>query len=725
MDTSIYRPATYIEGGAHNLELAFLLALVLAIIAIGALLYEWRSATVAIGAILTSLAAAWLVLDVTHTTVNSMVLAGLVIALLVIVDDAIGAATAAASTLRQQRMNGVEPHAATVIRDTLVALQTTMVFATLVAVVVVIPLFFVQGEAAPFLPPIVLSFGLGVVVSMIVALVVTPALAMLLLLGTPVEHRDSPVTAWMTRGYTRAVTAVTDRPRSAYIGAGALGVAGLLALPFLVGSALPSFRDGNLLIDLQAVPGTSLPEMDRITDRVAVELGALPGVADVGAQIGRAISSDQVVGVDAAQIWVSLDPDEDHDATLASVQQVVGGYPGLDHSIRTYSDERIARVLTDTGAPILVRVYGQNAEELQEQADLVRDTVAGIEGIVDPRVEIQAQQPTIDVRVDLERAERAGIVPGDVRRAAATLMSGIGVGSLFEQQKVFDVVVWGTPATRASLGSVRDLLIDTSQGGHIRLGRVAGVSVASTAAVIRHQDLSRTLDVTANVQGRSVDDVAADVGTAIGAMAFPLEYHAELVAEDAEHRDATQRAIAIAVAAAISLFLLLQAALGSWRLSLAAFLTLPLAVAGCLLAVLVTGRVFSIGSLIGCVGAAVLSVRVGLASLRHHAELQRRTGDPADAALVQRAARERFAPIVTTAVTLSVALLPFAMSGGVAGQEVLRPLAAAAIGGVVASALIGAFVLPALYLRFAPAVLPDALGTQVVVVPELEHAPEV
>ncbi len=724
VDASIYRPATYIEQSAHNLAFASLLTLVLIAAAIGAILFEWRSALVAIGAMISSLALAWLVLAITHTTVNTMVIAGLVMALVVIVDDAVGDTQAAAATLRERRMNGVEPHVATVLRDTIVAMRTTMVFATVITVAVVVPLFFIQGVGAPFIPPIVWSFGLAVGTSMIVALTVTPALGLLLLPGAPLERTEPPIAGWLTRGYDRALAATTNRPRGVYAGALALGVAGFLTVPFLTGSALPSFRDGNVLIDLQAVPGTSLPEMDRITDRIGVELAGVPGVADVGAHIGRAISSDQVVGVDAAQLWVSVDPAADHDATLDAVRGVVESYPGISHEIRTYSDERIARVLSASDSPIVVRVYGHNGEVLREQAGQVRDAIAAVGGVADPRVELQPQEPTIDVRVDLADAERFGIVPGDVRRAAATLMSGIGVGSLFEQQKVFDVVVWGTPATRSSLGSVRDLLIDTSDGGHVRLGDVAEVEVAPTAAVIKHQDLSRSLDVTASVEGRSVEDVSADVQAAIGGLAFPLEYHAELVGDSAERTDATQRAIAIAIAAAIGVFLLLQAAIASWRLATVAFVVLPLAVAGCLLATLATVHVFSLGSLAGCVATYVLSVRMGLTLLRHCQQLQRGSGDPLDSALVRRASRERLVPIVTTTVAIAVGMLPFAIAGGIAGNEIVRPMADAIIGGDIATALLAVFVVPVLYLRFGPAVVPEPEATDLVVVPELDHVPD-
>lgn len=726
VDTSVYRPATYIEQSSRNLDGAFLLALVLVLLALGALLFEWRSALVAIGAILTSVAAAWLVLYVRGTTVNTMILAGLVMALVVIVDDAVTDVQRAAHSLRQARMNGVEPNVQTILRDALVETRTSIFFATAMTFVILIPLFFLQGEVAPFVPPILLSFALAAVVSVLVALTVTPALGVLLLPRVPVAHRDAPVTAWLARGYDRALGAVIAHRRRAYAGAGVVALVGALTVPLLTGSALPSFRDGNILIDVQAMPGTSLPEMDRITDRMDAELAALPGIADVGAHIGRAITSDQVVGVDAAELWVGLDPSADYDTVVADVTSVANGYPGITAAVRTYSDERIARVLSETDSPIVVRLYGQNLETLNQEAETMIGSLTGIAGIQDPRVELQPQEPTVDVRVDLDTAERYGVVPGDVRRAAATLLSGIGVGSLFEQQKVFDVVVWGTPDTRNSLGSVRDLLIDTSDGGHVRLGQVADVAIASTPTVIRHQDLSRSLDITAGVQGRDVDAVATDVRAALAGMTFPLEYHAELVGDYAARSAATQRAIWIAIAAAIGVLLLLQAALSGWRLAAAAFLVLPLAVTGCLLATLLGDGVFSIGTLIGAVAVLALSLRTGVTTIRHCERLQWAQGSDFDESIARRGALDRMAPVVTMAVVVVAAMLPFALSGGAAGQEIVQPMAVAVIGGAIVSALLNLFVVPALYVGLGSTAAPDAATTTdaVITLPEVESASE-
>ena len=723
VDASIYRPASYIEQGTRNLGVALAIALLLAIVALGALLADWRSGLITVAAVLTSLAVAWLVLDARNVTVNTMVIAGLVLALTIVIDDAVSGVQRFRERLRQQRMDAVSPSVARTILQASIEGRDALTFATLIIAVSFVPLFFVRTEAAPFIPPIVWSFALAVVASMLVALTLTPALGMMLLPRVPLERRESSVAQWLQRGSDRVVAAAVRAPGRVLVGTAAVAVLAVATLPSITVSALPAFSDGDVLIDLKAVPGTSLPEMDRISGRMGNDLAALPGVVTVGSHIGRAISSDQVVGVDSAQLWVSLDPDADHDATVASINAVVGAYPGIEHSVRTYTDERIASTLADDARAIDVRLYGQDLDVLRAKADELIAGLGSVEGIVHPTVEPQPVEPTIDVKVDLERAERYGIVPGDVRRAAATLLSGLGVGSLFEEQKVFDVVVLGTPKTRSSLTSVRDLLIDTPGGGHVQLRRVADVSVRSTPTVIDHQDLSRSIDVTADVAGRDVDAVSADVRTAIAGITFPLEYHAELVGDQADREATDRRAITVAIAATIAILLLLQAATGSWRLAAAMFVCLPLGLSGCLLALFATSQVLTLGSLVGIFGVFALGARFALTHVKGYqrAEREREDGEEFGPALVLRGGHDRSIQMITTAIMTGLALAPFALTGSVAGQEVVHPLAIVMLGGLLTTTLLNLFVVPVVYLRFRPRAGREPDLAEVVTVPEAEQ----
>ena len=724
VNAGLYRPATYIENGIGNLERAGVIGFLLLILGLGALLFSWRSALIGLASILASLAAAWLMLDLRGDPINTMMVAGLALALAIVIEDALADGENIAQRLRQKRMNAGEPsrRMRTVLEASL-EVRGPIAYATLIALVAVVPLFFLQGTIAPFVPSIVLSYALAIVASMLVALIVTPALCLLLLANAPLEHRESPVAEWLKRAYDRPLSGAISAPRLAYAGAAIVLLAGLLAIPLVDQSALPSFRDGDVLIDLKAAPGTSLPEMDRITGRVGAELSSLPGVVEIGVHVGRAITSDQVVGVDSAQLWVSVDPAADYDTTVASLRRVTAGYPGIDETVRTYSDERIGNVDTGSDRPIVVRLYGQDLDTLQSKADEVVGAMSGVEGIVRPSVELQPVEPTLDVAVDLDKADRYGIVPGDVRRSAATLISGIGVGSLFEQQKVFDVVVWGTPDVRNSLSSVSDMLIDTPGGGSVPLGKVADVTIQSTPTVLRHQGGSRSLDVTADVQGRDPAAVAADVDERIADISLPLEYHAEMVADFTSRQAAHLRAIMVAIAAAIGIFLLLQAAFGSWRLASISFFALPLGLMGGLFGVLIAGRVVSLGSIVGFLAVFAITVRGIVQLIRHYQHLERDEGMAFGAALVRRGSRERLIPIVATVVVAGLILVPLALSGAAAGEEILQPMAVVILGGLVTSTLLSLFVVPNLYLTFGSATgpAPASTPTDIIALPDVDQ----
>jgi Cu/Ag efflux pump CusA len=356
-------------------------------------------------------------------------------------------------------------------------------------------------------------------------------------------------------------------------------------------------------------------------------------------------------------------------------------------------------VLTGSDKPLTVRVYGENSDTLRQQADRVRQLMANVEGVVDPRVEQPEVQPNVEIEVDLEKARRAGIKPGDVRRAEATLVQGLQVGSVFEEQKVFEVVVQGTPNTRRSVSDIRNLMLDAPDGGQVRLGEVADVRVRDLPLSIRRESVSRYLDVDADVSGRNLDSVAADIEDRLQRSTFPIEYHAEVLPQTTAAEINRGLIIGTAIAVAIAIFLLMQAALRSWRLAAIGFLTLPVALAGGAITGVVVGE-FSVASLIGFLAVLGLAVHQGLVSLRHFQELQRYTGDTFGPELVRRGAQERLAPVLATASALALVALVFVVLGSLPGLEIIAPMALVILGGVITTTLVTLFVLPALYLRF-------------------------
>jgi Cu/Ag efflux pump CusA len=699
MDTAIYRPAEYISTSFDNLGRAALIGAILLILVLGLLHFEWRRTLVSVVTIAMSLGAAWLALYFTGTVVNVMIVAGLVMALAALVDDAVIDVDNVAQRIRRQHEQGAGTPAWQVVIDATLEMRSAILFTMLIVAAVLLPSFFLEREAGAFLPAIAGAYLLAIVASLVVALTVAPALGMMLLGSSSRERRESPVAGWLRRRYDGVAPRIVSGAGTAVAVLGVVAVAGLVTVPFLDQSMRPVLKERDVVVRLDAPPGTSLPRMDEITAQAVEQLRSMSGIADVGAHVGRAIQSDQIVNVNSAEVWVSIDPSADYDETIASIESVAIGLPEVSSDVSTYSEQRVTEVLGRDDREIVVRIYGQDPQILQAKAEEVRAAIAGIDGLADVRVDVPPEEPTIEVQPDIAAAEGYGLAPGDIRRAATTLLSGLVVGNLFEEQKVFDVAVWAVPEIREDPTDVENLLIDTPDGGLVRLGEVAEVRVAPNLAVINHESAESYLDVVANVSGRDVGDAAADIEQALGSVEFPLEYHPAVLGGYAEDAAARSRVVAVGVAVLIVVFLLLQAAFVSWRLAVLAFLATPVALAGAAVAASITGGEVTLGTAAGFVAVYGIATRWVIVLLRHYQRL-RRDGEPFGSDLVIRGTRERLVPVLVTAIASAAAFLPFAFSSGAAGFEVVGPMAAAIIGGLVTATLVTLVVVPAMYLRF-------------------------
>src|ERR1700682_260424 len=348
-----------------------------------------------------------------------MILAGRAVALVVVIDDAVVDITHIRRRLREHRLAGGLPMAE-LVAEASAAVRGALVYATLVLLLVPLPLVLLDGVVGSFSTPLVLSYVIAVLVSMAVALSVTPALAIVLLRSEPIGRRQRPLVSWAYWLFDRTVPRFVIRPRWAFAVLALLLVVGFILVPQLdTRYLLPSPQDRNLVIHWQAAPGTSLPEMERITTAAANDLRSLPGVRSVAAHVGRAITSDQVVNVNSAELWVGLDDAADYRATVTAVGRELDSYPGLRSDLGTYPEDRVREVQTGTNTALQVRVYGQDLTVLRTKAEEVRQVVSTVLGVAQPKVQAQTEQPTLEVEVNLSAAQRYGLKPGDVRGAGA------------------------------------------------------------------------------------------------------------------------------------------------------------------------------------------------------------------------------------------------------------------------------------------------------------------
>ena len=570
IDSNVYRPASYIETALGNAGTIALIALAAMLVLMLLVLASWRAAVVALIVVPVSLMVAVCVLLLTGATFTAITLLGLAAALSLVIDDVVTDLDTVRLRLTGDRgklTGGSEASAAGgdgtgaggggdaadrargPVVEAFLASRRPLLYASLAIGLALAPLVFLGTLASSFSRPLVLTYALALLASMLVAFTLTPALTVLLLRGDS-ARREGSFPRVVKGFFDRRLAGPIGRPGSAWAIAGVLAIAALACVPQIGGrSLLPTLQDRNLLLQLRTVPGTSLPEMDRITAAASRELRTIPGIATVGAHVGRAISSDQLVNVNSAEIWVTLDGAADYNRSKAAIQEAMHGYAGVQAHVVDYPATRIAQVAAGQADDLVVRVYGPDLGVLQRRAQQVRAMLANVPGLAAPTVRLTPRQPTVDVRVKLAAAQKYGLRPGDVRREATTLTSGLIVGNLYEQSKIFDVVVWGTPGSRSDLTELENLLIGTPSGRMVPLKTVASVAIRPEPAAITHDDVLRDVEVAAKVTGDPAAAVDA-VKQRLAAMPMPYEYHAEVFGNAAAAQADLLRALATSSTAA-------------------------------------------------------------------------------------------------------------------------------------------------------------------------------
>ncbi|MGE5837681.1 MAG: efflux RND transporter permease subunit [Acidobacteriota bacterium] len=703
VDARIFRPATFIEMSLANLNRALLFGCVLVVLVLIVFLADWRTALISSIAIPLSLLAAGVLLHYRGGTIDTMVLAGLVIALGEVVDDAIIGVENIVRRLRLNREAGSPASSLQVVLDASVEVRSAVVYGSLIVVLVFLPVFMLEGLSGAFFRPLALSYVLAIFASLVIAITLTPALSLLLLTGHRSRSKEPRLVTRLKIGYQRWLDRILHRP--ALAGGALVVLLGSTAavFPFLGEEFLPNFREYDFLMHWVEKPGMSVEASRRITAQASRELLAIPGVRNFGSHIGRAEVADEVVGPNFTELWISLDPNADYDPTVAKVQSVVDGYPGLRRDLLTYLRERIKEVLTGASATVVVRVFGPEIEHLQAGAAKVKAALADVPGVVDLQVQSQVLVPQIEIRFRPDLAERFGLTPADVRRTVTTLVQGTKVGEFYENQRVFDVVVRGRPEARSSPEALRALRVATESGTTVPIRDVADIQVGPALSEVTREGGSRKIDVTCNVRNRDLGSVARDIAARLGTIALGQGYHAEVLGEYAARQASSRRLLAMSALALLGIFLLLLADFGQLRLTLLVFFTLPFALVGGVVAVLLSSGVLSLGSLVGLITVVGIAARNGIMLISHYRHLETEEGIPFGADLVLRGATERLAPILMTALATGLALLPIAVTGERAGQEIEHPLAVVIIGGLVTSTILNLFLLPPLYLRFGKA----------------------
>jgi CzcA family heavy metal efflux pump len=712
IDRRIFRQADFIEVAVNNVIAALRDGGVLVILVVLFFLANLRAGAITLTAIPLSLAAAVLVLRGFGATINTMTLGGLAIAIGALVDDAIIDVENVVRRLRENHARPPEERlpAAAIVRDATLEIRPSIVFATIIIVLVFLPVFGLSGVEGRLLAPLAIAYIVALVASLVVAIVVTPALCYAFLPGTAAILRGHD--GWLARTlkarFARDLPRALDHPRLVMASCGVLfAIAAIATLRF--GTAfLPEFHEGSLTISVNTLPGTSLAKADEIGRRVEQILLAQPEVVATARRQGRAEYDEHVQGVEAAEIDVGLrETDRPRDELLAELRRSFAVLPGTNVALGQPISHRIDHMLSGTRANIAVKVFGDDLPTLRRLGEAVRDAVQAVPGAADVSLEQQMDIPVVRFVLNRDAIARYGLKAGDVAEAIETSFAGTIVGRVFDRSSAFDLVVKLDPAAAADFERIGDLPIDTPAGDVVPIRVLADVRRETGPNMILRENVQRRIVVSSNVAGRDLGSVVADIQQAVAqAVPMPAGYRVEYGGQFESQQSATERLLVLGAAAIAGLYVVLVLAFGNSRDALLIMLNLPLALIGGVAGVFLAGGVLSVASMIGFITLFGIATRNGIMLVSHIHHLIEEEGVTDFRQAVERAAHERVVPILMTAMAAGLALIPLALAAGESGSEIQTPMAIVILCGLTTSTLLNMVVVPTLYLKYGrPAIL--------------------
>jgi CzcA family heavy metal efflux pump len=712
----LFRQASFIRVAIDNVVAALRDGAILVVVIIFLFLWNVRATAISVLAIPLSLVVAIFAMRLLGITINTMTLGGMAIAIGALVDDAI---IYVENVFRRLKENHHRPEAdrrrpLQVIYDASREIRAPIVNATLIIIVVFLPLFFLSGVEGRLLRPLGFAYVVSILASLLVALTVTPALCAYLLPRSRavLEERESGLVRWLKARYAGTLDMVLARPKQVLGVAVAALALTLAVVPFLGTAFLPEFNEGALTVSVVTVPGTSLDEANQIGQRVEGILLANPGVRNTDRRQGRAELDEHAQGVNAAEIDVTLQEGVDKERLLEELRREVSALPGTNVTLGQPIGHRIDHMLSGTRANIAVKIFGPDLYRLRQLGTEVRDAIADIEGVADLQVEQQMDVPQLRIRADREAMARYGLTAGGLAEAIDVGFNGEVVSQVLEEGKSFDLVVRFPPALRSSAEAIAHVPFNTPSGARVPLGQLARVTVERGPNTVSRENVQRKIVVQANVAGRDLGGTVADIQRRVReAVTLPAGYYLEYGGQFESQAEATRTIALLSLLSITAIFLILFADFRSARVAILIMANLPLALIGGVLAVLLTSRIVSIASLVGFVTLFGIAVRNGILLIAHYRHLLL-AGVPFREAIV-RGSLERLSPIFMTALCAGLALIPLALGGGEPGKELQTPMAIVILGGLLSSLALNMVVLPALYWLFGEREIRVGVGDEV------------
>jgi CzcA family heavy metal efflux pump len=706
----LFRPADYIETSVHNLSGHLLIGGLFVLLTLYLFLFNFRTAFISALAIPLSLITAVLVLLENGVNLNIMVLGGLAIALGEVVDDAIIDTENIFRRLRENQVLKIPRPIANVVYEASMEVRSSVVYASFIVALVFVPLLTLNGVAGRLFSPLGFSYILAILMSLLVALTLTPALCYLLLgrQSNPsglkdLKGLDPPLIRWLKPLYQRFLTFVIRHFTVVIITSFIVCIAGLSAFFTLDSKFLPELREGHYIVHTTNIPGTSLTESIRIGTRLTEQFKKIPGVESVSQWAGRAERGADTYGSHYSEYEIRLKPadGQQQQQVLNQLRAILKSFPGILFEANTFLTERVDETISGYTAPVVINIYGNDLNQLDSKAQAVAAILNSMKGATDVQLRSPPATPLLEVAMNLEQLNFWGLNPKQVQDTLQTAYEGRIVGKNLQGNRLYNVVVTLSPELKQQPDAVGQLPIRTEEGSLIKLAQLAEIRHTDGRYNVLHQGAQRKQTVTANVINRDLDSFMAELKQRVfKEIAFSADSYPEFTGAAVEQASARQDLILHSLLAGSGVLIFIYLAIGSLRHTLLTLLNLPFALVGGIAAVLITSATLSVGSIVGFVTLFGITVRNSIMLLSHYRYLVETEGKDWNLATAIQGAQERLPSILMTALVTALAMFPIAFNSDTPGREIMGPMAAIIIGGLASSTVLNLLLLPALLLRY-------------------------
>lgn len=700
LNPEVFQQKNFIINSLSNVEEALRDGFILVIIVLFLFLLNFRTTIITLTAIPLSLVITALVFNWFDISINTLTLGGLAIAIGELVDDAIVDVENVFRRIRENREHGSPKNALQVIYDASSEVRNSIVYATIIVVLVFLPLFQLQGIEGRIFAPLGIAYITSILASLVVSLTVTPALCSYLLPNSKLnEGKESGLVTWLKRQDLKLLNFGLTHPRTVISAAAALVIGSLLMVARFGTEFLPPFNEGSFTVNLYAPAGTSLEESNKIGTVAEQLILRVPDVQYTARRTGRAELDEHVEPVSNSEIEVELrEGARPRTEVVADIRKQLGNLAGVSVSIGQPISHRLDHLLSGVRAQVAIKVFGEDLTELRALAGQVKEAVETVPGAVDVQVERLVLVPQLTIRLDRDALQRYGMQTGEVARDLEVLYGGKVVSQILDGQKTFDLVLRAVAEDRENLENIRNTQIHTPEGVLIPLESIAHIEYEKGINTVSHENGQRRIVVSANVQGRDLGSTVAEMQRAVAEkVKMPQGYFLEYGGQFEAQKDASRLIGILSIFAFLGIFLVLYAHFRSWRIVAQVMLNIPLALVGSVAAVWLTGGTFSVATLVGFITLTGIASRNGIMMISHYLHLLEHEGEQFDKKMIVRGSLERLVPVLMTALVAALALIPLTLDAQAAGKEILYPVATVILGGLLSSTLLDMIVTPTVF----------------------------